>query len=41
MGCRRFVTETNGDHPNSSLNNMKRVGFEMAYVRPSYVMTRT
>lgn len=40
LGCRWLCTETNlaeGDEPTPSLNNMKRLGFELAYARPNYV----
>jgi GNAT superfamily N-acetyltransferase len=42
LGCRWLQTETNlaqGDEPTPSLNNMKRLGFEMAYARPNWVCT--
>jgi hypothetical protein len=41
-GCTLLQTETNfgeGDEPTPSLDNMKRVGFEVAYPRPNYVFT--
>jgi GNAT superfamily N-acetyltransferase len=44
LGCTRLQTETNlavGDEPTPSLNNMKRLGFEMAYSRPNYVFSPT
>jgi GNAT superfamily N-acetyltransferase len=40
LGCRSLQTETNravGDEPTPSLDNMKRLGFQMAYERPNYV----
>jgi hypothetical protein len=42
LGCRWLQTETNlaeGDEPTPSLDNMKRLGFEMAYARDSHVRT--
>lgn len=42
LGCRWLQTETNlavGDEPTPSLDNMKRLGFQMAYERPNYVFT--
>jgi GNAT superfamily N-acetyltransferase len=42
LGCRWLQSETNlaqADEPTPSLNNMKRLGFEMAYARPNYVFT--
>ena len=44
LGCRWLQTETNhaqGDEPTPSLDNMKRVGFQMAYTRDNYVLTPT
>jgi hypothetical protein len=42
LGCRWLQTETNlavADEPTPSLNNMKRLGFEIAYERPNYIFT--
>ena len=39
-GCRIAITETGPDmleQPNSSLHNMVRLGFQLAYHRPNYV----
>jgi hypothetical protein len=44
LGCRWFVTETGAedpDHPNASLRNMLRAGFEVAYLRTSYAPRST
>lgn len=40
LGCRWLQTETNlavADEPTPSLDNMVRLGFQMAYARPNYV----
>lgn len=40
LGCRWLVTETNlpvADEPTPSLDNMRRLGFELAYERPNWV----
>lgn len=42
LGCRHLQTETNlavADEPTPSLDNMRGLGFEMAYARPNYVFT--
>jgi hypothetical protein len=42
MGCRWLVTETGADlpeRPNPSYRNMMRTGFQLAYLRPSYMLT--
>jgi hypothetical protein len=41
LGCRWFVTETGEDRPdraNPSFHNMMRLGFELAYQRPNYLV---
>jgi hypothetical protein len=41
LGCRWFVTETGEDRPdrpNPSFHNMMRLGFELAYQRPNYLL---
>lgn len=40
MGCEYIVVETAEDtleNPSPSFRNMKRIGFELAYIRPNYV----
>ena len=40
LGCRWLVTETfldTPEHPNPSLHNMLRTGFQIAYERPNYI----
>lgn len=41
LGCKWFVTETGEDRPdrpNSSFHNMMRLGFQLAYQRPNYLV---
>jgi hypothetical protein len=41
LGCRWFVTETGQDtpeRPNPSFHNMQRLGFQLAYHRPNYLL---
>ena len=41
LGCRWFVTETGEDRPdrpNPSFHNMMRLGFDLAYQRPNYLL---
>ncbi len=41
LGCRWLTTETDdetADHPNPSYHNMVRTGFQLAYVRPNYML---
>ncbi len=43
QGCQWIVTETGEeteDKPNPSYHNMLRMGFELAYMRPNYVVWR-
>jgi GNAT superfamily N-acetyltransferase len=42
LGCKRLVVETaeeTPEHPSPSYRNMRRYGFEAAYLRPNYIMT--
>lgn len=42
LGCRRLVVETGEDTPErraTSFHNLRRLGFELAYVRPNYLWT--
>lgn len=42
LGCRRLVVETAEDTPErraTSFHNLRRLGFELAYVRPNYLWT--
>lgn len=43
LGCRYLVTETaedRPDHPAPSYRNLRRLGFEVAYVRPNYLYAK-
>ncbi len=44
LGCRWLVVETaqdEPDQPNQSARNLRRLGFEVAYLRPNYLWTRS